>query len=551
VIFLRCPELFSIESNGLGHVIIEPETEKQYSVFAVATKPKRNIMKNVLPVVMALATLVSTATAQEPYEGETLISLLTSTETFLIDMDQNVVQTWHGATVPATFTYLLQDGSIVRPCVDTNGQFGGGGAGGRIQKIDADDNVVWDYYFSTYDYQQHHDIQPMPNGNVLVIAWERKTLAEAIAAGRQQISGELWATLIAEIEPVGATGGNIVWEWHFWDHLIQDADPTKNNFGVIADHPELVDINYGPITTGDWDHANSVDYNPELDQVLFSARKTHEFYMIDHSTTTEEAAGHTGGNSGKGGDMLYRWGNPQVYDRGDAGDQYYFGIHAANWIDPGLPGAGAVLTFNNGNRAGSVNDYSSVEDIVPPMDGNGNYVIEPGEAFGPVAPNWVYSSGPGFYSENRGGAFRMPNGNTLITDTQHNNIFEVTTAGAKVWVYLPSAAVHRALRYWYHLTGFEDTPVLQTRLEQNYPNPFNPSTRIGFEINEPADVSLRIYTVSGALVRVLAEDTRDARHYEEYWDGRDSRGRAVASGLYFYRLEAGAFTQTKKMILLK
>jgi hypothetical protein len=508
-------------------------------------------MKTVAFVVLALVTLVSAVPAQEPFVGETLISLLTSTETFLIDMDYNILRTWHGDAVPATFAYLLPDYSIIRPAVDSGGSFGGGGVGGRLQKIDADDNVVWDYYFSTPDYQQHHDIEPMPNGNVLVIAWERFTLAQAIAAGRQQISGDMWVTMIAEIEPDGATDGNIVWEWHLFDHLIQDADPAKDNFGVVADHPELVNVNYGNISTQDWDHANSVDYNPQLDQVLFSARKMDEFYIIDHSTTTEEAAGHTGGNSGMGGDILYRWGNPQVYDRGDETDRYYFGIHAANWIDPGLPGAGGVLTFNNGNRGGVANDYSSVEDIDPPVDTEGNYSIAPGEPFEPAAPSWSYSSGPGFYSLNRSGAFRMPNGNTLITDTAHNNIFEVTVAGDKVWTYLPGAAVHRAPRYWYHLTGIGDEPQLRTRLEQNAPNPFNPSTRIVFDIDKSAFVSLKIYDVSGKLVRVLVEETRPPRQYEERWDGKDSRGRAVTSGVYFYRLETGGSTHTRKMVFLK
>ncbi|UCH84815.1 MAG: aryl-sulfate sulfotransferase [Candidatus Latescibacterota bacterium] len=508
-------------------------------------------MKTTLSALLALAMFAGPVVSQEPYEGETLISLLTSNDTYSIDLDHNILRTWHGDAVPATFAYLRADGSIVRPCLDTGGHFGGGGTGGRIQIIDSNDVVIWDYLFSTYDYQQHHDIEPMPNGNVLVIAWERKTYEEAIAAGRQQLSGEMWVTMIAEIEPVGATGGNIVWEWHLWDHLIQDADPSKDNYGVVTDHPELVDINYGPISSADWDHANSVDYNPQLDQVIFSARKTNEFYIIDHSTTTEEAAGHTGGNSGMGGDILYRWGNPQVYDRGDETDQYYFGIHAAGWIDTGLPGAGRILTFNNGNRAGTVNDYSSVEEIDPPVDAGGNYSITPGEPFEPTAPSWVYSDAPSFYSQNRAGAFRMPNGNTLITDTQHRNIFEVTSDGTKVWTYLPSAAVHRAPRYWYDLTGVEESPPLSARLEQNFPNPFNPTTRIVFEIDRPSMVKLKIYDVSGTLVRTLVEETRHAHRYDEIWDGRDSRNRRVASGIYFCRLEAAGSVHTKKMVLLK
>jgi hypothetical protein len=88
-------------------------------------------------------------------------------------------------------------------------------------------------------------------------------------------------------------------------------------------------------------------------------------------------------------------------------------------------------------------------------------------------------------------------------------------------------------------------------LEQNFPNPFNPATRIAFELSASGNVSLRIYDVSGALVRVLVNDRRNAGRYEELWDGLDSNGRAVSSGMYFYKLCAGAFESTRKMILVR
>ena len=62
-------------------------------------------------------------------------------------------------------------------------------------------------------------------------------------------------------------------------------------------------------------HCNGLDYNSALDQIALSCRGMNEVYIIDHSTTTEEAVGHTGGNAGKGGDILYRWGNPSVPQR--------------------------------------------------------------------------------------------------------------------------------------------------------------------------------------------------------------------------------------------
>ena len=101
---------------------------------------------------------------------------------------------------------------------------------------------MWSYEFANDTYQHHHDVEPLPNGNILVIVWERKTAAEAYAVGRQSIENslnEMWAEAILEIEPVGFDAVNIVWEWHIWDHLIQDVDPELPNYGVISEHAEL------------------------------------------------------------------------------------------------------------------------------------------------------------------------------------------------------------------------------------------------------------------------------------------------------------------------
>ena len=144
-----------------------------------------------------------------------------------------------------------------------------------------------------------------------------------------------------------------MWQWNAWDHLIQDYDASVDNYGVVADHPELLDINFIGATgnqagRADWMHCNGIDYNAVLDQIVLSCKNMNEIYIIDHSTTTAEAAGHTGGNSGKGGDLLYRWGNPQAYDSGLSSDQQLFGQHDVQWIEEGRAGAGDLLLFNNG-----------------------------------------------------------------------------------------------------------------------------------------------------------------------------------------------------------
>src|SRR6185436_1252973 len=194
----------------------------------------------------------------------------------------------------------------------------------------------------------HHDFIRLPNGNVILVVKERKTPAEAIAAGRMPSSvqtGDLQPDALIEIKPTGKTTGEVVWEWHLWDHLIQDLDTQKANYGEVAAHPERMDLNF-TVTAGgrgggaDWAHANAVAYNPDLDQLMLSLRSFSEVFIIDHTTTMREAAGSTGGKGGRGGDFLYRWGNPRAYRRGTADDQRSYGQHNVQWIAKGLPGAG-------------------------------------------------------------------------------------------------------------------------------------------------------------------------------------------------------------------
>jgi hypothetical protein len=237
--------------------------------------------------------------------------------------------------------YLLEDGDLLRSGNVISPFFNAGGKGGVIQRLDWASNVLWEFDISDADHCQHHDIFPMPNGNVLAVVWEKHTIAEALAAGRDPalLDDGLWSEAILELQPIGTDSAAIVWEWHLWDHLVQDFDPLQQNHGVVTDHPELVNINYigGPPTQEDWIHMNAVYYNADLDQIIASAHNFDEIWVIDHSTTTAEAAGHTGGSHGRGGDLLYRWGNPITYDRGTVADERFFGQHNVQWIRPGCP----------------------------------------------------------------------------------------------------------------------------------------------------------------------------------------------------------------------
>lgn len=353
-----------------------------------------------------------------------------SKTTYLIDRNGVINHTWSSSYQPFTSAYWLGNGTILRPICS-----GGGG----VQKILWDEALAWDYRYTAAGCTCHHDIKYLPNGDVLMIVWVTKTRNEAIAAGRNPstIQGNTFTPdKIIEVKPTGQTSGDIVWEWNVWDHLIQDYDPSKANYGVVGDHPELIDINFGDSFDFDWLHTNSLDYNSTFDQILVDIHDFDEVWVIDHSTTTEEAAGHIGGYYGHGGDLLYRWGNPQAYDAGTSSDQKLFGQHDATWISPGYPGEGDILLFNNGyNRPGE--KYSSVVEFVPPIDSNGVYYLEPGSAYGPEDFIWNYTAYPPttFYSNVFGGAQRLKDGDTLICDGIPGKFFEVTPDGTTVWQY--------------------------------------------------------------------------------------------------------------------
>ena len=376
------------------------------------------------------------------YQGYTLLSPLSSRTTFLVDMQGKVVHSWATDSTPSSIAYLLENGNLLRAGAMANSPAAGvAGGGGKLQEIAWNGDLVWDFTYATATAIPHHDFTRLPNGNVLMIVQQRKSAEDAIAAGRFPASvqgGEVHADSLIEIKPTGKTTGEVVWEWHVWDHLVQDHDRTKANFGDVAAQPERVDINYNvsPDRRGnaDWTHFNAVAYNAKLDQVVVSLRNFSEIWIIDHGTTTKEAAGRTGGKRGRGGDLLYRWGNPRTYRAGTAADQRLFGQHNAHWIPDGLAGAGHLLVFNNGDTRPE-GRYSTVEELELPVDANGRYTLQPGGRYGPDRAVWNYTAGnpTDFYSANISGAIRLPNGNTLICAGAPGITFEVTPQKAVVW----------------------------------------------------------------------------------------------------------------------
>ena len=484
-------------------------------------------------VVVCLALLPVLAVAQV-YDGLAIYNPVFQKTVSLIDTNGQLVNSWNCTTTPGYTVYLMPDSTIWRPGAYPGAVMRGGPYGGQMEQYDWHGNVVRSFLWSDSNHQQHHDIHPMENGNILLLAWARKTKEEAQAMGRVNINGEMWPEEIVEYDP---EADSAVWIWRAWDHLIQDVDSTKPNYGVVRDHPELLDINTGTLFMyGDWIHANIIEHNEERDELVFTSHFLNELYVIDHSTTTEEAAGHTGGRSGKGGDILYRWGNPQNYGRGDSTDQHFFVVHGANWIEPGLVGEGNILVFNNGDRPGFGNDYSSVEEITPPLDSNGDYYIHSDSAFGPTEPTWVYEN-TGFYSGNMSGAYRMPNGNTFITEAVSGRLSEVTHDKQVVWQRMTTAWNGRAIKYprdfGYGITAPKARSPLPCQLRCGSPVRLDRAVAVQYDTPVPGRVCLRVFDAAGRPVAALVDGTQGAgRHTVEFVLPR----RYAAAGVYFVQL---------------
>lgn len=324
--------------------------------------------------------------------------------------------------------------------------------GGRFQKINWNGEIIWDYILPEEICIPHHDIEVLPNGNILTICFEERSEQEIINKGKTNTFDSMTLDMIIEIEPQGNNEANIVWEWRFWDRLIQDQYNHLENYMPLIDNPGKIDINcdlegnfYNQMT--DWNHSNAIDYNPELDQILITSRRFNEIYIIDHSTTTFEAKNDFGGRYNVGGDFLYRWGNASNYGVYGS-EKTLFSPHDANWIHDGYPGSGNILIFSNNHGLNN----SAVIEIAPPINNQNTYDRTQG-LYGPREFEWFYQSE--FYSPTQSGVQRLPNGNTLITSTADGDIFEVDSSGIIHWNYSGDIFFPpRAIKYYPNLTHY-------------------------------------------------------------------------------------------------
>ena len=540
-------------------------------------------------IILALAIVCySTTTAQNTvgttyidqnvFDGFTLINV--NTKAYLINNCGEVLNEWVSTYPPGNAVYLLPNGNLLRAGRTTDGSSDivFGGQGGVVELFDWDGTLIWSFLYSTNEYRQHHDIFPMPNGNVLILAATVISEGDAIAAGRNPDAlsqSRLYNEQIIEVEPVGTDQANIVWEWNIKDHLIQDFDATKANFGNVKLNPGKLDINFlnGRDGLSNWLHFNSIQYDDNLNQIVMSSRNLSEIYIIDHSTTTAEAATSSGGTYGRGGDLLYRWGNPQAYRQGTENDRKLYGQHYPHYIAQGLNDEGKLIIYNNGD--GRQPEYSEVLIINPPTTTPGTYEYSTDTAFGPENPDYVYSEPSNetsnFYSRIVSSAQRLPNGNTLVCEGAQGGVFELDVNDNIVWKYqnpvnnsngnistqggaIPNnALLFRALKYapnYPAFAGKDLTPGLPIELNPNlaicenlsassfdtpqifiFPNPV--SQLLTVKSLEHIH-SVALYSMSGNQVLETIGNTLDVS--------------ALATGVYFAKINIGNRYISKKII---
>lgn len=452
-------------------------------------------------------------TTEEVLPGYIFFSPFSSTNAYMIDQCGHLVNKWERGSNPGLAAYFLDNGLMLRTYKpNPQGPFTSASNSGGLELVDWDNNTVWSHEFNTSEWLSHHDATMMPNGNMLILTWDLVYTDELIEMGRDpnEISnqGFMWSERIVEVEPIGDNDMEIVWQWEIKDHYVQEFDSTKLNFGLVAEHPELFDLNLPELdspnsnSSRDWNHMNAIDYNENLDQILISVRNSDEIWIIDHSTTTEEAKTHIGGTYGQGGDILYRWGNASAYDRAPISDQKLFGQHGVNWIDDGLEDAGKILIFNNGNgRPGS--DYSTAEILNPDQSSPGFYIQSDSAPFGPDNPEWGYDGGiDKFYSPYLSNAQRLSNGHTLINAGSPGYMFEIDENDEIVWEYIiplqgnsavpqgsnPSNnSTFRAYKFDPDFPGFEGIDIQVGELIESDNNPL--PCLITSNKNEPIDLS--------------------------------------------------------------
>lgn len=379
---------------------------------------------------------------QQISEGYNLIFSHNQEKVFLLDNTGEIVHFWDDDNDfrPGNSVYLLPNGNLLkckRRQSFADDAIWAGGGGAIVEIIDWEGNQLQEFELNNDNFRLHHDVAPMSNGNVLMIAWSKVDSLAAAQEGRDPniiTQAQVWSEKVLEWNPIT---NQIVWEWDVFDHLVQDKFSDRENFGDVKESRHKIDINYDEHDGHpDWLHINSIDYNETLDQIVLSVPYFNELWVIDHSTTTEEAATGQGGNSGLGGDLLYRWGNPKTTDINSSTEQRLFFQHDVHWVDPfaevDSEDYGKMLIYNN-RLPNDTSEGLLIHTIDPQT---GNYYLNDEAAEGAVIETYQHPSNSSLaYSTGLSSIQRLPNGNILTLAGRWGYAFEMTPEMNLVWEY--------------------------------------------------------------------------------------------------------------------
>ena len=373
--------------------------------------------------------------------GYTLISPRNNTSTYLIDMEGYIVHQWDTAYLvaegnpgsvdrrdqyPGLHCRLLPNGNLLRgfkPSVFRKDETeipnpAISGAAGGVQEFDWNGNLVWQYILKSDTAIQHHTFDRMPNGNTLILGWEKVECDEVRALGLDiaypcSPNLGMWMDYIEEVD----SAGEVVWSWHVKDHV--GTGPGQFDINALQD----------PIieSSQDWTHGNTVEYDALNDYILTNFRNFGELYVIDHGASfiPGDPAQSIANAAGPLGEVIFRWGNPSAYGAGDAprfnddGDQQLFGSHCAVFLGTGdntnFGKAGDILVFDNGwhrpegNRSRAViitPDYAIWEDS--------EVLWESDKAYGNT-----------FYTGHQGAVQMLENGNIFFSISEQGHLFQL------------------------------------------------------------------------------------------------------------------------------
>jgi len=430
--------------------------------------------------------------------GYVLFAPQNSDTVFLIDKSNNVKNYWVGANTAdvGLNAYLLPNGHLLHS-QNIRGSMGSGNPGGRVLMTAWDGSPVWSCTINSDTLQQSHDVYPISDSNVLVSAWELIPWSEVEKAGRTCCINDttgfpgMWSGVVLELSQVGDTA-EIVWKWRFWDHLIVDPDyPCTSNpvstSNLISAHPELLNLNYLGSPNGnykDWIHMNALCYNPVLKQIMISSRNLNEIYIIEYTGDKCSTAAHSGGTYGKGGDFLYRWGNPAAYCAGDTSQQQFFGQHSPYWLDPYGPNPNHILINNDGflgwyNYESCMNPNQQIATTFDFLDAPYNastqsYGMAPYQACGPSSLlSSIKAPTPGttYNNEFEGNVQQLPNGNLLVCAAKANHknglLYEISsTGGEPLWQYNLDGHEGGVFRCYYYSDAYVNKIVEEQKAQR-------------------------------------------------------------------------------------